>query len=257
MKTYPKITVITATYNAERYLEESINSVYDQYYPNLEYIIIDGGSKDKTVDIIKQNSSKITHWISEPDSGIYDAWNKGVNKSSGDWVMFLGSDDLLLPNALDAYAKFIITLSNDVEYVSSKIRMTDEILNPIRVKGWRWEWPRFLRVMTVAHPGSLHSRKLFEEHGKFDIGYKIVGDYEFLLRPGAQLKTAYLDTITVIMREGGASDSWAAIREQYRASTQTGKYSVLNAAANMYFIGSKFYTKKYLRALGVNAYLRK
>ncbi|MBC3793034.1 glycosyltransferase family 2 protein [Spirosoma utsteinense] len=257
MKPYPKITIITATYNAERYLEQSINGIYEQRYPNLEYIIVDGGSKDTTIDIVKKNSSKITYWISEPDSGIYDAWNKGINKSSGDWVMFLGSDDILLPGALHNYAEFINKLSSPVDYISSKMEMFDGNMNFIRVKGWRWEWPRFLREMTVAHPGSLHSRTLFEEHGKFDIGYKIVGDYEFLLRPGAKLKTAYLDAITVIMREGGASDSWAAIREQYRASTQTGKYSALHAAANMYYSGSKFYTKKYLRALGVNAYLRK
>ncbi|GAB3512671.1 hypothetical protein GCM10027341_53690 [Spirosoma knui] len=252
-----KITIITATYNAERFLQQSIESVLSQNFSNIEYIIIDGGSTDQTVDIIKRNSSKITYWISETDKGIYDAWNKGISRATGEWIMFLGSDDLLLPGALAMYVNFIGTLPADTEYVSSRVQMADEELNPTRVKGWHWEWPRFLKDMTVAHPGSLHACTLFQKYGMFNTDYKIVGDYELLLRPGKALKAAYIDATTVIMREGGASDSWAAIQEHYQASTLTGKSPVLPASANMYYVGLKFCTKKILHSIGVNAYLRR
>ncbi|MFD2936746.1 glycosyltransferase family 2 protein [Spirosoma flavum] len=253
----PKISIITAVYNGGKYIEGLMKSIVDQNYSNLELILIDGGSTDNSIEIIEQFNQHVFYWISEPDQGIYDAWNKGIDKATGDWIMFLGCDDILMPEALHKYGDYINGLSHEVDYISSKMKMFDENMNFIRTKGWRWEWPRFLRDMTVAHPGSLHSRALFEKYGKFNIAYKIVGDYEFLLRPRNKLRTAYYDEITVIMREGGASDSWAAIREQYLASTQTGNYSLLHAAANMYYIGSKFYTKKYLRTLGINAYLKK
>lgn len=253
----PLISIIVAVYNGEAFLEDMIQSVIKQKYNNFELILIDGDSNDKSVNIIKKYEKNITFWISETDKGIYDAWNKGINRATGDWIMFLGCDDILLPNALDKYASFISNIPKDVDYVSSRMKIFDKKMKFIRVKGWCWEWPRFLKDMTVAHPGSLHSRKLFEKYGKFDITYKIVGDYEFLLRPGSDLKAAFFNEITVIMREGGASDSWLAIKEQYLATIRTGKYPMMFAIFNMYFIGCKYYTKNFLRALNINAYLRK
>ncbi|GAB3800336.1 glycosyltransferase family 2 protein [Spirosoma humi] len=253
----PKISIVTAIYNGEQYLEGLLQSIVEQNYDNLELILIDGGSTDKSVTIIKQFNQYVSYWISEPDKGIYDAWNKGIDKATGDWIMFLGCDDILLPNALYEYAKFVNTVSSDVEYISSKVKITDQNLNLIRVKGWAWEWPRFLKEMTVAHPGSLHARKMFDKYGRFNIDYKIVGDYEFLLRPRVDLKSEYMDIITVIMREGGASDSWAAIQEHSRACILTGQSSVLSSKTNMLLTGSKFYTKKIFRSIGFNVYLRK
>lgn len=92
----PLITVITVVFNGEKYLEETIQSVINQTYDNVEYIIIDGGSVDGTLEVIRKYEEAIDYWVSEPDMGIYDAMNKGVKLASGDWLLFLGSDDLLI-----------------------------------------------------------------------------------------------------------------------------------------------------------------
>lgn len=252
-----KISIITASYNAEAFIERAIQSVFSQGYRDMEFLIIDGGSKDKTVEIIRKHANSISYWVSEPDNGIYDAWNKGLAKATGDWVMFLGCDDLLVPGALQDYSDFMDQLPGDVQYISSKNQMVDADHKPIRVKGWPWKWPFFLKEMTVAHPGSLHAKQLFETYGKFNTNYKIVGDYEFLLRPKGQLKTAFMDKVTVVMQEGGASDSVAAIKEQYKAATLTGNYPAGKALLNASVVFAKFKLKKALRAAGINAYLRK
>jgi len=257
MQKVNKITVITASYNAEKNIEKAINSVISQQYEGLEYIIIDGGSKDNTVNIIKKYGNNINYWISEPDKGIYDAWNKGIAKATGDWIMFLGCDDELLPNALADYSKFIDSLDEGVEYVSSKNQMVDENMKPIRIKGWKWEWPKFLNGITVSHPGSLHARSLFKKYGVYNIDYKIAGDYELLLRPRNQLKAAFMDKVTVVMSEGGVSDSVAGIKEGILASIKTGGYSKVKAILNGLIIYFKFKVKYAFRSLGMNVYLRK
>ena len=99
-KKYPKITVVTPNYNQGAYIEETINSVLNQNYPNLEYIIMDGGSTDGSLEIIKKYENELTYWVSEKDAGMYDALNKGFSKSSGDIMCWINSDDLLMPNAL-------------------------------------------------------------------------------------------------------------------------------------------------------------
>src|SRR5688572_19651160 len=97
MPTFPKITIITPSYNQGKFLEETILSVVNQQYPNLEFIVIDGGSNDNSVDILKAYDSKITYWISERDKGTYDANNKALKKITGDYWCVVNSDDLLKP----------------------------------------------------------------------------------------------------------------------------------------------------------------
>lgn len=255
----PVISIIIATFNADKFLKNCLDSIIPQISKNIELIIIDAGSKDGTVDIIKNYNEYITFWISEPDKGIYDAWNKGVLASSGDWIMFIGADDQLLPGALEKYAGFMSKLPSidEVDYISSRMEMVDLSGRSIRVKGWAWEWPLFLKDMTVAHPGSLHSKRLFDQYGLFDISYKITGDYELLLRPREKLKAVFFDEITVLMQEGGASDSLKALLEHERAAVQTGGASATSARLNVYKISLKFRVKAILRKMGFNAYLKK
>lgn len=103
----PRISIITPSYNQGQYIEETICSVLSQNYPNLEYIIIDGGSTDQSVEIIKKYQSQITYWVSEPDKGQADAINKGLARITGDWFNWLNSDDILMPNALHNLARMI------------------------------------------------------------------------------------------------------------------------------------------------------
>lgn len=251
-------SIIIATYNADDYLTRLLRSIEEQTTRNIQVIIIDGGSKDQTIEIIKQYSHIVSYWKSEPDNGIYDAWNKGVSKATGDWIMFLGSDDMLLPDALSRYVNFIENLENkrELELVSSRVQMIDRNGKPIRIKGWPFQWPLFLKEVTIAHPGALHSRRLFEKYGKYDTTYKIVGDFEFLLRPGPNLKTAFLNEVTVIMSEDGTSDSIAAIKEHYKAVTSTGRYARHKALFNFLIVVLKFKARKVARRFNLNLYLR-
>jgi glycosyltransferase involved in cell wall biosynthesis len=253
----PFISIITATYNAGLCLERLIKSIIPQKTQGIEFIIIDGDSIDGTLSIIKQYQEYVDHFISEPDNGIYDAWNKGIKVATGEWIMFLGADDQLVVDAIKNYRQFIQMATETVDFISSRVQMIDKDGKLIRIKGWIFEWPLFLKEMTVAHPGALHSKRLFQRYGNFDTTYKIVGDYEFLLRPGISLKARYMDKVTVLMSEEGVSDSPAAIMEHYRATTTTGKYPKHKALVNIIIVNVKFRLKKLARKLGLNLYLRK
>lgn len=252
-----KISIILATYNAGKYLEEALQSIILQNYPGLELIVIDGKSKDDTLSIIQKYQEHIFFWKSEPDKGIYDAWNKGISVSTGDWIMFLGSDDKLLQDSLISYSDFIRRAGKDVEYISSKMIYTDINMNPYRTMGWEWEWPKFQLEMTVAHTGSLHSKKLFEKYGMYNTDYKIVGDFELLLRPGKKLRTAFLDKTTVMYRSGGASDSYAAILEAHKASRTSGKAPFFKSLLYTTLVFIKYTIRKALHKVNINVFLRK
>ena len=146
-----KYSIIIATYNAEKYLERALTSVVEGTSGDYELILIDGGSKDSTLEIIQRFKKYISYSLSERDKGIYDAWNKGIKKATGDWIMFLGADDRLLPGAIDKYEAFINQHPDkeNLLYVSSRMQMVDENNNPIRVKGWSWEWPKFLKKLPL------------------------------------------------------------------------------------------------------------
>jgi glycosyltransferase involved in cell wall biosynthesis len=223
MTDYPRVSIIVATYNVEGCLVECLDSVFSQNYKNLEVLIIDGGSVDNTIDIIKQYEDKIKFWISEPDSGIYDAWNKGVRLSTGDWVAFLGADDVLLNGAIESYVAAINACQNkSLEYVSSRVNLTvgSKI---IRTVGQQWSWRVFRKRMNVPHVGSMHHRSLFERIGLFDVSYKICGDYEFLLRRRSELQTLFVDMVTVNMSVSGVSSVDLKIHhETERAKVLTG-----------------------------------
>lgn len=252
-----KVSIVIATYNADKVLERALKSVI----PNrpFELILIDGGSRDNTLSIIKKYADQITYWISEKDNGIYDAWNKGVKVAKGDWIMFLGADDALVPDAIQQYEKFLTENggSKHLQFVSSKIQMVNEEGRFLRVKGWPWEWPLFLRDMTVAHPGSLHSAALFEKYGLFDSSYKSAGDFEFLLRPKGQLSAGFLPYVTALVQDGGMSDSPIGIWEHRRATVSTGGYSPLKGYLNSYWVYFKFSVKRMLSRYKIYLYLKK
>ncbi|MCY1719091.1 glycosyltransferase family 2 protein [Prolixibacteraceae bacterium Z1-6] len=252
-----KISIITATYNAAEYLPHLIESIIHQKNQEIEFIIIDGNSKDNTVPVIQKYEHCIDYWISEPDNGIYDAWNKGIKIAKGNWIMFLGADDKLKPHAIEKYKRIIDNTPNhEFHLISSKLEIIDKSGEFIRVKGWPWKWPNFLFEMMIAHPGALHSRKLFEEYNLFDTNYKITGDYELLLRAGVGLKTKFLNEITVEMREGGASDSINAIKEHKKAAILTGGVNKYYANVNYIYVFLKFNIKNFFRKRGINLYLK-
>jgi glycosyltransferase involved in cell wall biosynthesis len=219
----PLISIVIATYNAEEFLATAIQSVINQTYQNYELIVIDGGSKDKTPSIIEQYRSHITYTVSERDHGIYDAWNKGVKAAKGDWIAFVGADDSLQPDALEKYAEYISKNGSHWDIISSKgeliERNSEKVVGHI---GLPWNWRVSRRWMIIAHPGSLHSRRLFNTYGYFNIDLKIVGDFEMLLRAKDKLKAGFMDLVTIRIREGGVSDGARAQPEHFKVVVNTG-----------------------------------
>ncbi len=202
----PLITIITVVYNGAKYLEETIQSVINQTYPNVEYIIIDGGSTDGTLDIIKKYEDYIDYWVSEKDKGIYDAMNKALSVSQGEWIGFLGSDDILLKDSIMNYVDFINKISSDVEFISAKVDLINQNYKIVRTIGNAWSWEIFRKYMNIAHVASLHKIRLFKKYGFFDVSFKIAADYEFLLRVKNNLKALFLDKKVALMRCDGASN---------------------------------------------------
>ena len=199
------ISIITVVLNGEDHLEETILSVINQTYDNVEYIIIDGGSTDGTLDIIKKYTDKIDYWISEKDKGIYDAWNKAVQISCGQWIGFLGADDFYELNAIQMYVENI-NLNTEVEFISSQSYFCTKDKKILRKIGKSWNWKDFSIYMNIAHVGSLHRKSLFEKYGIYDINFKVCGDYDLLLRAGNKLKAGFVNQILCNMRIGGISN---------------------------------------------------
>ncbi len=209
-----KISIIIATYNAQKRLGRCLDSILSQKTDDVELIIIDGGSKDQTRSIIEDYKSIVDYSISEKDDGIYHAWNKGVKIAKGDWIMFLGADDCLTPGAIRKIMQYLSSINYDeCDYVSAKINYLDEQGQLIKIIGKAWCWMEFRNKMTVAHVGSLHSRMLFNEIGLFDTNYKICADYELLMRKKENLRACFMNEVIASMEFGGVSLSTAAIYE--------------------------------------------
>lgn len=168
----PLVTVITTVLNAEQYLEDSIKSVVNQSYDNVEYIILDGGSTDATLEIITKYEDKIDLWISEQDKGIYDALNKAVNIANGGWLYVLGADDVLL-NVLHRISKILIK-ENTIYYGDVYLPGRHEII--------RGKFTRFRLMYTpMTHQGIFYPKKIFTEYS-YDVNYPYAADYELEMR---------------------------------------------------------------------------
>lgn len=246
----PLVSIITGVYNGEKYLQETIESILNQSYPNLEYIIVDGESTDNTVEIIRRYEARFAFWKSEKDRGLYEAWNKALTAAKGEWICFVGSDDILYPDAIKNYVDFINERQTlGLEYVSAKIELVTNDLKLMRVVGEAWNWNTFKVYMNTAHVGSFHHKSLFQKYGVFDINYKITGDYEFLLRSGKELKAGFMDKVTVKMRtEDTLSMRNASVtqRETLRAKTITAKRNIIFANFEMWVAVLKASIRKLL-----------
>jgi len=210
----PKLSVITVCYNGARFLEQTILSVVGQTYPNLEYVIIDGGSTDGTHDILSKHDDKITRWISEPDQGIADAMNKGLALATGELVMFLHADDYLTHPSVLQEAVAEIKSGYDVHafpiYFSTNNKL---VLRAPRCFGWRTNFK-----LGTSHQGILCPRDLFREIGLFDPTLRILMDYDFFLRAYRRGKSMQvLGTPLSVMRDTGISSrtDWPSLRERF------------------------------------------
>lgn len=210
MKAKPLITIIVAVFNCAETLQQCIDSVVNQTCSRKELIIIDGGSTDGTVDLLKANHDKIDYYISEPDTGIYNAWNKGLSKASGEWICFLGADDFLWDQyVLERAGQKLNNLSLDLRIAYGRVMLLNESASPLYLVGVPWEKVRlrFKKTMCIPHQGVFHRRSLFDLHGVFDESFRIAGDYELLLRELDVGRAFYLTDIISGMRQGGVSNN--------------------------------------------------
>jgi len=189
----PKISIVTPSYNQAAFIERTIQSVLNQNYPNLEYIIIDGGSTDGSVEIIRKYSDKLAYWVSEKDKGQTHAINKGFHRATGEIVAWLNSDDLYCPNALETVAKtFMANKKVDLVFGNTfLVDKDDAVLRDIcNVPFW---WPALIVTgVTLPQPSTFWKRSLFEKYGFLDENMCCEMDYEFFARIGQQIKARHI-----------------------------------------------------------------
>ena len=211
MNSSPKISIITVSFNSAKTIKETIESILIQDYNNIEYIIIDGGSSDETINIVKSYSEKISYFISEKDNGIYDAMNKGIKAATGDIVGILNSDDFypnsfVLSNVAKSFKKYNCdAVYGDLVYVKAKD--TTQIkrywqagnYNTSKIKnGWM-----------LPHPTFFVKKVMYDRYGLYNTDLKSAADYEMILKLlyKENISVQYIPMILVKMRMGGASNS--------------------------------------------------
>jgi glycosyltransferase involved in cell wall biosynthesis len=206
-----KISIITVVYNNERTIADAIESVLSQSYKNIEYIIVDGDSNDKTKEIITRYSGQIDKYVSEKDLGIYDAMNKGIKMSTGDIIGILNSDDLYEDAEViaDVVKKFkkneeLGILYGDLVYVSAKD--TNKVIRKWKSKSYDSSF--FERGNIPPHPTLFLRSSIYNNVGFFNIKYKLAADYDFMLRAFKKFGNAseYFPRLMVKMRLGGATN---------------------------------------------------
>ncbi len=218
-----KISIITVVYNGAITIKDSIDSVISQTYPDIEYIIVDGLSKDNTLDIVRSYGDKIAKVVSEKDKGIYDAMNKGIGLATGDVVAILNSDDFYANNHViaDVMKEFqkdssVECVYGDLEYVdqhdTTKIKRVWKS-RPYRAGLFRTGWH-------PAHPSFFVKKSVYNAYGVFRLDLPIAADYELMLRflHVHKIKSVYIPGFMVKMREGGTSNK--SIKNIYKANLE-------------------------------------
>ncbi|GAB5539357.1 MAG: glycosyltransferase family 2 protein [Salibacteraceae bacterium] len=205
-----KISIITATYNSEKTIQHALDSVRSQDYQDIEHIIVDGASSDRTSDIVRANSNERVQFYSEPDQGIYDALNKGINHANGDVVGILHSDDFFADNSIISQVAESFA-QNNIDAVYGDLDYVDKEDPTQVVRSWKSEAYHerlFYRGWMPAHPTFFAKKECFEKFGLYDLSFFTSADYELMLRfiLRHKIKTQYLPATMVKMRVGGQSN---------------------------------------------------
>jgi len=205
-----KFSVITATYNSQSTITDAINSVASQTYNNIEHIIIDGASTDNTLSIIENIKSRISKIISEPDNGIYEALNKGIENTTGDIIVFLHADDIFAENTIiEKAANLFLEKQPDSIYGNLQYVAKENTGKIIRYwKSGDFSFSKLRKGWMPPHPTFFVKKEIYDKFGNFDTSFKIAADYDIILRfLGKQkISTAYLPKVMIKMRIGGESN---------------------------------------------------
>lgn len=206
----PLISIVTVVYNGEKHLEQTIQSVLNQTYENVEYIIIDGGSTDRTLEIIKKYAHAIDYWVSEKDRGIYDAMNKGIRLARGEYIGFLNADDWYEIDAIDHIAE-VYYKTHSVDFIYGDLSFIQE-----NGKVVLWKGNRSNNGLNIPHP-TCFVRSYLLKKNPFNTNFKIAADTELTLRLFAlNIETIYIDKIIANFRDGGVSSNfWTTQKENF------------------------------------------
>ena len=204
------ITVVVAVYNGQSTLKQCLDSVTQQSYKNVELIVIDGGSTDGSVDLLVANESQLSYWISEPDTGIYNAWNKALSHATGEWICFLGADDYLWSkDALADMVAVLKTLPRETQIAYGQVMLLGLDDAPLYAVGAPYQLKPDERVDVMGlppHPGLMHRSAVFDERGGFDESFRIAGDAELLMREIQRAPACFIPGVIIAgMRQGGIS----------------------------------------------------
>jgi len=207
-----KISIITVCYNSASTIRDTFESVLTQTYSNIDYIVVDGNSTDTTVFLIKEYEAKFNgrmRWVSEPDAGLYDAMNKGIEMARGDVIGILNSDDVFFCSQVLEHIVSSFDLGNDIDAVYGDLYYV--VQNNISVIIRKWitgEQAKFETGWHPAHPALYIKRNVYEMYGKFNLCYRIASDFEIMLRfiDKYHIKLIYLNEIFVKMRLGGKTN---------------------------------------------------
>jgi len=220
-----KISIITVCFNSSQTISDCLKSVISQSHKNIEHIIIDGGSNDNTIDLVRQ-FPHVSRIISEPDNGIYDAMNKGIKLATGDIVGILNSDDFYASEGVLAKVSSGFENSNAMALYGD-LQYVDKVQTKKIIRHWKsgyFSSQKFFYGWMPPHPAFFVRRELYEKYGSFDTGFKSSADYELMLRflVKHDVVTTYLPQVLVKMRTGGQSNAtlrnrWRANREDRRA----------------------------------------
>lgn len=232
-----KISIITASYNRGKTIRHTVESVLRQTYPDFEYIVVDGGSTDNSIDIVKEYQVAFKgrlKWISERDKGIYDAMNKGIRMATGDVVGILNSDDFYTDeNVLQTVADNFMNYSVDAVYGDIHFVHDADLSKCVRYYSSRLFSPFWLRFgFMPAHPSFYCKKEVYDKVGLYRLDYKIGADYEMMVRLFKKHKIVakYIAKDFVTMRTGGASNSnvrsrLTLIKEDVKACRDNGLYT--------------------------------
>lgn len=232
-----KVSIVTVVYNGERFIESAIRSVLSQDYPNIEYIIIDGQSNDRTLEIIKRYGDRISKFVSEEDKGLYDAMNKGISMATGELLGVLNADDFYRSDSI-------------ISQVVDKVKMegVDSIygdliyVDPVQTNRIRRIWKSgvasrkgFLYGWMPPHPTFFVKRWVYEKYGMFNINLKSAADYEFMLRVLYKfgISVSYIPEVITVMRDGGLSN--ASLKNRFKGNQEDALAWKLNELKPFFF----------------------
>ncbi|MDD2493910.1 MAG: glycosyltransferase family 2 protein [Tissierellia bacterium] len=205
-----RVSIITATYNSSAYIADCIKSVNEQTYKDIEHIIIDGASKDNTLDIIKGLPNRVTKIVSERDKGIYDAMNKGISIATGNLIGILNSDDFFTDENVVSNIVNEFTSNTEIEGVYSNLFYVKPDMPQTIVRHWiskPFKTKSFFYGWHPPHPTLYLKSEVYVKYGQFDLDFALAADFELMLRffERYNIKTKYIDITTIRMRLGGAT----------------------------------------------------